>query len=82
MLKVLFPLAEYRLKFQANQLELPIYRVMRTVGKAHQRVFYVSCRLADLSHVSHGHGRSKQQAEELAAGAYLIWLKEQKDGGS
>lgn len=65
---------------QGNQLTLPEYHVTRTVGRAHQCVFYVRCQIAELHHTTHGHGRSKQQAEQVAAQAYLIWLEEQKHG--
>ncbi len=67
---------------QGNRLTLPEYHVTRTVGRAHQCVFYVRCQIAELNHTTHGHGRSKQQAEQMAAQAYLIWLEDQKHGRS
>ena len=52
---------------QANQKELPRYRVKQTTGKAHDQVFTVSCELPGQDLESTGKGSSRKKAEQQAA---------------
>lgn len=52
---------------QANRNSLPSYQVEQTIGKAHDQVFTVSCKLVDLDMQSNGKGSSRKKAEQQAA---------------
>lgn len=53
-------------KTQTSQLGQPVYRVLRTHGPDHQRTFEVAVEIAG-RRLAVGHGRTKQQAEMMAA---------------
>jgi ribonuclease-3 len=61
---------------QARKLHIPIYRVVGTVGAAHKQTFDVECEVAELSLVERGMGASRRAAEQAAAAAMLMVLKQ------
>ncbi len=52
---------------QGLQSELPIYEVVQTVGKAHDQIFTVKCRVSRFSLETTGKGSSRKKAEQVAA---------------
>jgi len=52
---------------QAQQQQLPVYRVEKTTGKSHQQMFTVSCSIRDNEIEAHGSGPSRKKAEQQAA---------------
>lgn len=54
-------------RMQAERQPLPQYSVVRSWGKAHQRQFEVSCKVALLEEPDHGIGGSRREAEQQAA---------------
>ncbi len=52
---------------QGKQCDLPDYEVIQTVGKAHDQVFTVKCRVAAFSVETSGKGSSRKKAEQVAA---------------
>lgn len=59
---------------QARRLGLPDYAVVSVRGSAHDQVFEVECRLADLERRARGKGRSRRHAEQQAAQRMLELL--------
>ncbi|OGT74934.1 MAG: ribonuclease III [Gammaproteobacteria bacterium RIFCSPLOWO2_02_FULL_56_15] len=60
---------------QARKKQLPVYEVIEEIGEAHDREFVVSCLIGDLSTLFHARGRSKREAEQLAASRALKMLE-------
>jgi len=56
---------------QARGMALPEYRMLDAVGKDHDKVFRVLCRVVDLDLCSDAAGRSRKAAEQAAAAALL-----------
>ena len=56
---------------QARKMPLPDYKVVNTLGAAHQQTFDVACEIAQLSFVERGIGGSRRAAEQAAASAML-----------
>ena len=52
---------------QARRKQLPVYEVVEEIGEAHDREFVVTCLIEGLSTVFHARGRSKREAEQIAA---------------
>lgn len=52
---------------QARRLPLPEYRIINTVGHAHEQDFIVDCILASPSLSTRGQGKSRRAAEQEAA---------------
>lgn len=61
---------------QGRKMRLPQYRVVSTLGAAHQQSFDVECEIAELSLCERGIGGSRRAAEQAAATAMLQTLKE------
>jgi ribonuclease-3 len=61
---------------QARKYKLPIYRVVGTLGAAHQQTFDVECEVIDLNLCERGIGNSRRSGEQAAATAMLQVLKE------
>ena len=61
---------------QARKLQLPIYRVVGTLGAAHKQTFDVECEVPELSRSERGIGTSRRAGEQAAAAAMLQVLKE------
>ena len=60
---------------QGRKMQLPQYRVVGTVGAAHNQVFHVECLVAELQLTARGSGASRRAAEQAAASAMLAQLK-------
>lgn len=61
---------------QSRQMQLPEYEVIQTVGKDHNQVFTVSCKINLLEIEATGKGSSRKKAEQEAAGLVLKRLKQ------
>jgi ribonuclease-3 len=72
------PKTELQEWLQAKRLKLPIYRVVGTLGAAHQQTFDVECEVPELSLIERGIGGSRRAAEQVAALAMLESIKEIK----
>lgn len=60
---------------QARRMQLPVYRVVGTLGAAHKQTFDVECEVAELGLVERGIGGSRRAGEQAAAAAMLLVLK-------
>jgi ribonuclease-3 len=60
---------------QGRKMQLPVYRVVATVGAAHKQTFNVECDVQELGFVERGLGPSRRAAEQAAAAAMLLVLK-------
>lgn len=63
---------------QARRHQLPIYRVVGTLGAAHQQTFDVECEVPELNLCERGIGGSRRAGEQAAALAMLQVLAERK----
>jgi len=63
---------------QARRHQLPIYRVVGTLGAAHQQTFDVECEVPELGLSERGIGGSRRAGEQAAAQAMLLVLAERK----
>ena len=61
---------------QARKMALPQYRVVGTMGAAHQQSFDVACEIAELRLEERGIGASRRAAEQSAAAAMLQTIEE------
>ena len=61
---------------QGRQLDLPRYRVVDTIGHAHEQQFKVACDMPELQLTTLGTGNSRRHAEQVAASKALQELKE------
>jgi ribonuclease-3 len=61
---------------QARRHQLPIYRVVGTLGAAHQQTFDVECEVPELGLSERGIGGSRRAGEQAAAQAMLHVLVE------
>ena len=60
---------------QGRKLKLPAYRVVGTLGAAHQQSFDVECEIAELNLSERGIGGSRRAGEQAAASAMLQTLR-------
>ena len=60
---------------QARGLALPTYTVVATTGKEHAPTFAVDCAIAQLDVCTQGRGKSRREAEKIAAAAALQHLE-------
>ena len=72
------PKTELQEWLQAKRLKLPIYRVVGTLGAAHQQTFDVECEVPELSLIERGIGGSRRAAEQVAALAMLESIRSKK----
>ena len=63
---------------QARRHQLPVYRVVGTLGAAHQQTFDVECEVSELGLSERGIGGSRRAGEQAAAQAMLQVLAERK----
>lgn len=56
---------------QARKIPIPVYKVIRISGKAHDQNFDVECVIESLGVSSQGIGHSRRKAEQLAAKAAI-----------
>jgi ribonuclease III len=60
---------------QARRMKLPVYRVVATLGAAHQQSFDVECEVVEFNLSERGIGGSRRAAEQAAAAATLASLR-------
>ena len=70
------PKTELQEWLQGRKLQLPIYRVVGTLGAAHRQTFDVECEVPELGRSERGIGASRRAGEQAAAAAMLQVLKE------
>ena len=69
------PKTELQEWLQGRKMQLPIYRVVGTLGAAHKQTFDVECEVIDLNRCERGIGNSRRAGEQAAAAAMLESLK-------
>lgn len=69
------PKTELQEWLQGRKMKLPQYRVVATLGEAHQQTFDVECEVTELGRSERGIGASRRAAEQSAAAAMLQFLK-------
>ena len=69
------PKTELQEWLQARKRPLPVYRVVATLGAAHQQSFDVECAIEALGVSERGIGGSRRAAEQTAAAAVLQTIK-------
>ena len=60
---------------QGRRMKLPVYKVVGTLGAAHQQSFDVECEVAELNLCERGIGDSRRAGEQAAASAMLQTLR-------
>jgi ribonuclease-3 len=60
---------------QGRKMNVPVYRVVATLGAAHKQTFDVECDVSELGLVERGIGASRRAGEQAAAAAMLMVLK-------
>jgi len=68
------PKTELQEWLQARKMKLPVYRVVATLGEAHQQTFDVECTVTETGHCERGIGASRRAGEQAAAAAMLQHL--------
>ena len=63
---------------QARKMNLPIYRVVGTLGAAHQQTFDIECEIGEFGKAERGIGGSRRAVEQAAASAMLALIKLQE----
>ncbi len=74
------PKTELQEWLQGRRMQLPVYRVVGTLGAAHRQTFDVACEVAELGVTERGIGASRRAAEQAAAAAMLMALKQRQGG--
>lgn len=69
------PKTELQEWLQGRKMNLPIYRVVGTLGAAHQQTFDVECEISEYARAERGIGASRRAGEQSAAAAMLAFLK-------
>lgn len=69
------PKTELQEWLQGRKMKLPIYRVVGTLGAAHQATFEVECEIAELRLSERGMGASRRAGEQAAATEMLLRVK-------
>lgn len=69
------PKTELQEWLQGRKYRLPVYRIVSTLGAAHQQTFEVECEVGELSITQRGIGASRRAGEQAAAAAVLLHLK-------
>ncbi len=70
------PKTELQEWLQGRRMRLPLYRVVGTLGAAHKQTFDVECEVTELGVTERGIGASRRAAEQAAAAATLLVLKQ------
>jgi ribonuclease-3 len=60
---------------QGRKMNLPLYRVVGTMGAAHQQTFDVECHITELGRSERGIGASRRAGEQAAAAAMLLFVQ-------
>jgi len=69
------PKTELQEWLQGRKMRLPQYKVIATLGAAHQQTFDVECEVTELGLSERGIGGSRRAGEQAAAAAMLSTLK-------
>ena len=69
------PKTELQEWLQGRKMNLPIYRVVGTMGAAHKQTFDVECEISEYGRAERGIGGSRRAGEQAAAAAMLIFVK-------
>ena len=69
------PKTELQEWLQGRKMNLPLYRVVATLGAAHKQTFDVECEIIELNFSERGIGGSRRAGEQAAAAAMLLTLK-------
>ena len=69
------PKTELQEWLQGRKMNLPIYRVVGTMGAAHQQTFDVECEISEFGRAERGIGGSRRAGEQAAAAAMLMFVK-------
>lgn len=69
------PKTELQEWLQGRKMNLPIYRVVGTMGAAHKQTFDVECEIPELGRAERGIGGSRRAGEQAAAAAMLPFVK-------
>ena len=69
------PKTELQEWLQGRKMNLPIYRVVGTLGAAHKQTFDVECEISELGRAERGIGGSRRAGEQAAAAAMLLFVK-------
>lgn len=69
------PKTELQEWLQGRKMKLPIYRVVGTLGAAHQQTFEVECEIEELRQSERGIGASRRAGEQAAAAVMLQCIK-------
>ncbi|MBH1958324.1 MAG: ribonuclease III [Burkholderiales bacterium] len=69
------PKTELQEWLQGRKMRLPLYKVVGTMGAAHQQTFEVECEIAEFGRVERGIGVSRRAGEQAAATAMLRFVK-------
>jgi ribonuclease-3 len=72
------PKTELQEWLQGRKLRLPVYKVVGTLGAAHQQSFDVECEIPELRLTERGIGGSRRSGEQAAAAAMLQTIKAQQ----
>ena len=68
------PKTELQEWLQGRKMNLPLYRVVATLGAAHKQTFDVECEIPELNFPERGIGGSRRAGEQAAAAAMLQTL--------
>lgn len=60
---------------QGRKMKLPLYRVVGTLGAAHEQTFEVECEIEELNLNERGIGTSRRAGEQAAAAVMLLCIK-------
>ena len=69
------PKTELQEWLQGRKMNLPIYRVVGTMGAAHKQTFDVECEVSEYGRAERGIGGSRRAGEQAAATAMLMFVK-------
>lgn len=69
------PKTELQEWLQGRKMNLPIYRVVGTLGAAHKQTFDVECEISEYGRAERGIGSSRRAGEQAAAAAMLMFVK-------
>jgi ribonuclease III len=69
------PKTELQEWLQGRKMNLPIYRVVGTMGAAHKQTFDVECEISEFGRAERGIGGSRRAGEQAAAAAMLMVVK-------
>lgn len=60
---------------QAEKYSLPEYTLTKVEGDEHDQIFYVTCSVDGVKHITYGQGSTRRRAEQLAARSMLELLR-------